>query len=230
MSYSPEQVEAMADNLVGYMNTPAAPMLRAYADTIRQAARVDEESLLATAQAIREHAALFGNEHTRNDMHGFADSIEAALSAQPAEHPAAPVGVPDAPLSVFSKGGWTYSGTGQSFDEKAMDEAAFVAYRDYFAAAPSAPQGEAVALNVRHPNCHQAANAFWNYWLANGETHKRGYYESTWGAINAALRMVGVVPHDYGNAPPPDGSSPRYGGAMRKGDWAIQEPNDGDDA
>lgn len=57
-------------------------------------------------------------------------------------HPAAPVGVPDAPLSVFSKGGWTYSGTGQSFDEKAMDEAAFVAYRDYFAAAPSAPQGE----------------------------------------------------------------------------------------
>jgi hypothetical protein len=68
-------------------------------------------------------------------------ALKAALSAQPAEHPAAPVGVPDAPLSVFSKGGWTYSGTGQSFDEKAMDEAAFVAYRDYFAAAPSAPQG-----------------------------------------------------------------------------------------
>lgn len=63
-------------------------------------------------------------------------------------YPAAPVGVPDAPLSVFSKGSWTYSGTGQSFDEKAMDEAAFVAYRDYFAAAPSAPQIESAQKGV----------------------------------------------------------------------------------
>jgi len=34
---------------------------------------------------------------------------------------------------------------------------------------------------------HMAADAFWKYWRENGETHKHGYYESTWGAINAAL-------------------------------------------
>jgi hypothetical protein len=34
---------------------------------------------------------------------------------------------------------------------------------------------------------HEAADAFWKYWRENGETHKHGYYESTWGAINAAL-------------------------------------------
>ena len=35
--------------------------------------------------------------------------------------------------------------------------------------------------------CHTAADAFWQYWRENGETHKHGYYESTWGAINRAL-------------------------------------------
>lgn len=34
---------------------------------------------------------------------------------------------------------------------------------------------------------HEAADAFWEYWKAKGETHKHGYYESTWGAINKAL-------------------------------------------
>jgi len=34
---------------------------------------------------------------------------------------------------------------------------------------------------------HEAANAFWKYWEENGVTHKHGYYESTWGAINRAL-------------------------------------------
>ncbi len=48
------------------------------------------------------------------------------------------------------------------------------------------------ALDVTKPGCHRAAEAFWAYWKENGETHKRGYYESTWGAINAALRLVGV--------------------------------------
>ena len=67
----------------------------------------------------------------------------------------------------------------------------------------SAPQkGEAesvceMALNVKHPDCHKAADAFWQYWRENGETHKHGYYESTWGAINKAIRMVGVVKHNY---------------------------------
>lgn len=54
-----------------------------------------------------------------------------------------------------------------------------------------------VALNVRHIDCHKAADAFWTYWRENGETHKHGYYESTWGAINAALRLIGVVPHTW---------------------------------
>jgi hypothetical protein len=39
---------------------------------------------------------------------------------------------------------------------------------------------------------HDAADAFWKYWNENGETGRHGYYESTWGAINAAIRAVGV--------------------------------------
>ena len=38
--------------------------------------------------------------------------------------------LPDAPLSVFSKGPWTFKETGQSFSGAELDEAAFVAYRD----------------------------------------------------------------------------------------------------
>lgn len=57
-----------------------------------------------------------------------------------------------------------------------------------------------IALNVQHHDCHKAADAFWTYWRENGETHKRGYYESTWGAINAAIRTVGVIPWAAGIA------------------------------
>lgn len=62
------------------------------------------------------------------------------------------------------------------------------------AALSSAADPLAIALNTMHRDCHKAADAFWKYWEENGETHKRGYYESTWGAINRALRTVGVVP------------------------------------
>lgn len=55
-----------------------------------------------------------------------------------------------------------------------------------------------LALDVKHPLHHEAADAFWKYWRENGETHVHGYYESTWGAINRAIRLVGVVPHGYG--------------------------------
>ena len=48
---------------------------------------------------------------------------------------------------------------------------------------------------------HEAADAFWTYWRENGETHRHGYYESTWGAINAALRTSGGVMH-YPPKPP----------------------------
>ena len=40
---------------------------------------------------------------------------------------------------------------------------------------------------------HEAADAFWAHGRENGETHKHGYYESTWGAINAALKVAGVA-------------------------------------
>lgn len=40
---------------------------------------------------------------------------------------------------------------------------------------------------------HEAADAFWKYWRENGETHVHGYYESTWGAINAALNSTGQI-------------------------------------
>ncbi|CUI26467.1 hypothetical protein [Achromobacter xylosoxidans] len=43
---------------------------------------------------------------------------------------------PAHPLPVFSAGKWTYDGTGQSFDYKAMDEAAFSVYRAALASAP----------------------------------------------------------------------------------------------
>lgn len=39
---------------------------------------------------------------------------------------------------------------------------------------------------------HEAADAFWKYWNENGETHKHGFYEATWGAINAAIAVAGV--------------------------------------
>jgi hypothetical protein len=58
-----------------------------------------------------------------------------------------------------------------------------------------------IALNVGHRDSSKAADAFWQYWRENGIPHKHGYYESTWGAINQALRHVGVVPHDYAGHP-----------------------------
>lgn len=65
------------------------------------------------------------------------------------------------------------------------------------ATAAAAIPKDRLALNVQHRDCHKAADAFWAYWNENGETHKRGYYESTWGAINQALRTVGVVEHEH---------------------------------
>lgn len=56
-----------------------------------------------------------------------------------------------------------------------------------------APEGEPAIRPTE-----EAANAFWRYWKLNGVTHRHGFYESTWGAINAALRTSGVVSHRYG--------------------------------
>ena len=86
----------------------------------------------------------------------------------------------------------------------AMIYAAVIAAWNRRAQPAALPPKERLALNVRHPDCHKAADAFWSYWNENGETHKRGYYESTWGAINRALRTVGVVEHAYAPAAPAD--------------------------
>lgn len=40
----------------------------------------------------------------------------------------------------------------------------------------------------------EAADAFWEYWEENGETQRHGYYEATWGAINAAIKVAGLAP------------------------------------
>lgn len=40
-------------------------------------------------------------------------------------------------------------------------------------------------------NQHHVADAFWSAWKENGETHKHGYFESTWIALRAALRAAG---------------------------------------
>lgn len=43
------------------------------------------------------------------------------------------------------------------------------------------------------PLSHEGCDAFWKYWNENGETHKHGYYESTWGAIRAYLEKAATT-------------------------------------
>ena len=40
----------------------------------------------------------------------------------------------------------------------------------------------------RCPRTHKAVDAFWRVWMEVGEPHKHGVYESTWMAIDAALK------------------------------------------
>ena len=40
------------------------------------------------------------------------------------------------------------------------------------------------------PRTHAAADAFWRVWRQVGIPHKHGYYESTWMAIDAAMRAT----------------------------------------
>jgi len=69
------------------------------------------------------------------------------------------------------------------------------------ASEPISEERAEYALNVKHPDCLKAVDAFWEYWKENGETHKHGYYKSTWGAINQAIRCVGIVEHKYTSPP-----------------------------
>lgn len=83
---------------------------------------------------------------------------------------------------------------GEIEDKEAADMLRALAKQD---AAPTSISPSRLAINPTH----EAADAFWTYWRENGETHKHGYYESTWGAINSALRSAGIREHDYGAAP-----------------------------
>lgn len=51
------------------------------------------------------------------------------------------------------------------------------------------------------PLSHEACDAFWAYWKENGETHKHGYYESTWGAIRAYFKSAAKT-KDQRSTPP----------------------------
>ena len=42
-------------------------------------------------------------------------------------------------------------------------------------------------------NQHHVAKAFWDTWEENGETHKHGFYESTWMALRAAMDASGIT-------------------------------------
>ena len=52
-----------------------------------------------------------------------------------------------------------------------------------------------VALDTTQDGAHEAADAFWKTWEENHGKH--GYYESTWMAINAAIKKVGVTPFNW---------------------------------
>jgi hypothetical protein len=47
---------------------------------------------------------------------------------------------------------------------------------------------------------HEGADAFWNAWKEFGETHKHGYYESTWIGINRAIKESGIYAREGDNA------------------------------
>ena len=67
--------------------------------------------------------------------------LPAAQTPHCEEQPgAAYAALPDAPLSVFSKGPWVFKETGQDFSGAELDEAAFVAYREH-ASHGQAPAG-----------------------------------------------------------------------------------------
>lgn len=54
------------------------------------------------------------------------------------------------------------------------------------------PSTIAVTTGLAINPTHEAANAFWHHWNNHGRKSIDGYYESTWGAINAALKVGGL--------------------------------------
>jgi len=79
--------------------------------------------------------------------------------------------LPDAPLSVFSKGHWTFKETGQNFSGAELDEAAFVAYRDR-ASHGQAPAQPAPAYKDSTPELHIGDSAFESWYSSYKPTHK----------------------------------------------------------
>ena len=101
----------------------------------------------------------------------------ARLRAQAAT-PAASASEPVA--SVCAVGTWTAIEPRNAYRPKVGDLL-------YAASTSIAPNWQPVPQRACVKPTHEAADAFWKYWKENGETHRHGYYESTWGAINAAL-------------------------------------------
>lgn len=71
---------------------------------------------------------------------------------------------------------------------------------------------DALDERVRIDATHEAADAFWTYWNKVGKTGKRGYFEATWGAINAALNVR--KPTEESPVPQTDAAEARTGQTM----------------
>ena len=70
---------------------------------------------------------------------------------------------------------------------------------------------------------HEGADAFWKHWRENGDPHKHGYYESTWGAINAALAKSGVCWSSDMSAAPRDGTMILLWNPLWEQTWGWQQ-------
>lgn len=102
---------------------------------------------------------------------------------------------PAHPLPVFSAGKWTNDGTGQSFDYKAMDEAAFSVYRAALASAP-------VAANVM-PDRQALLDAIHRYGNARAMAeHNIAYRDEVRNTADALIALFDAAPQanaDAGN-------------------------------
>lgn len=100
-----------------------------------------------------ETAHCGGNKHTcRRNEHGdyVLPSVQDAWAGwQSCSSQAAPVTVPQKPLTVFDKGPWIWAETGENFSGADLDNAAFHEYqRHMLAAAPAAPSADAQWISV----------------------------------------------------------------------------------
>lgn len=64
-----------------------------------------------------------------------------------------------------------------------------------------------VSIAETMPLSYEGCEAFWKHWRENGETHKHGFYESTWGAIREYFLKAETTENhraiDAARPPPP---------------------------